>query len=284
MQRCRNCGSSNDDESLYCQDCGEPLRPAAGPAVTPPPEFVQTMPTQPVERDPVTAAPAPAPPAPSPASPRAGMPTIPATNIVLSEGERLWRSYPLLHFRPFRIHARGTLHVTDSRILLHSTALKLTGRTSLLQEVRLETVTGFGSYLDRGLGPLGFLGLLVFAFIGLQQLANGSSAYGVFLLVVAGVVAFIAYRYGRLGLQVFTNQSSVGPIAFGRFGAGRLQAWFPTLGWIGGAIGGVQASDLLYCFPEANADEVVAELGALVFDLNRKGTLEGSHWEQPQAV
>jgi hypothetical protein len=44
-------------------------------------------------------------------------------------------------------------------------------------------------------------------------------------------------------------------------------------------IGGVQASDVLYCFPERDAEAVVSELGALIFDLNRQGTLDGTQWD-----
>lgn len=324
MVRCRNCGSSNEDDSLYCQDCGQPLpqrapeEPAVepeaptevvGPPVTPTFQTARAaMPAEPaVPAEPTMRAETTAraetprttystrtpsypgtespdleftapPPAPG-VTPRTAVSTIPGTLIVLSEGERLWRAYPVLHFRPFRMRAKGTLYVTDSRIILHTSAMKLTGRTALLQEVRLESVTGFGSYIDRGLGALGFLVLILFTVAGIEQLFSGSKFYGVVLLVIVGLTAFISYRYGRLGLQVFTSQASIGPINFGRFAASRLQSVFPTLSLVGGVIGGVQATDVLYCFPEANANEVITELGALVFDLNRKGTLEGSQWE-----
>lgn len=301
MQRCRNCGSGNEDDSLYCQDCGEPLATRDPVPVDPEPEPARGETTQTRVIEPASSGPrlgasfrqferpaaadgaldgefSGAPPAPGVTS-RTLVPTIPGTTIVLSEGERLWRAYPLLHFRPFRWRARGTLFVTDSRLLLHSSALKFTGRTTLLQEVRLESVTGFGSYIDRGLGALGFLFALLATIAGIEEIVNGSTLYGIVLLVIVALVAYISYRYGRLGLQVFTSQASVGPINFGRFGAGRLQNLFPALSLVGAVIGGVQATDVLYCFPEANANEVITELGALVFDLNRKGTLEQSAWD-----
>ncbi len=309
MQRCRNCGSGNEDDSAYCQDCGQPLA-AREPAPTQPEPVTETTLEGPAERftpPPPTPAPSPSmrtpfrpsfaqssveplpgefsgpPPAPG-VTPRTLVPTIPSTNIVLSEGERLWRAYPLLHFRPFRWRARGTLYVTDSRLLLHCSALKFTGRTTLLQEVRLESVTGFGSYIDRGLGALGFLFALLSTVAGIEEISNGSRLYGIVLLIIVALVAYISYRYGRLGLQVFTSQASIGPINFGRFGSGRLQSLFPALGLVGAVIGGVQATDVLYCFPEANANEVITELGALVFDLNRKGTLEQTAWEAATPV
>lgn len=298
MQRCRNCGSGNEDDSAYCQDCGEPLAtrepaPARPDAVTEPTSANATerfsaqtssmrtrlLPSSAQADTAPLAGEFSGPPAAPGVTPRTLVPTIPGTNIVLSEGERLWRAYPLLHFRPFRRNARGNLYVTDSRLLLHSTALKFTGRTTLLQEVKLDNINGFGSYIDRGLGALGFLMLLLFTFAGIEQVFNGVLLYGIVLLVIVVIVAYVSYRYGRLGLQVFASQAAVGPINFGRFGSGRLQSFFPSLSLIGAVIGGVQATDVLYCFPEADANDVITELGALVFDLNRKGTLEQTAWE-----
>jgi len=204
---------------------------------------------------------------------------IPGTKIALSEGETLWRSYPLVHFRPFRPRASGTLYITDSRVILHSQARKLSGRTSLLEEVRLESVTGFGSHLDRGLGLFGTVVFILVAIIALYQLTKGNHFSGLVLLVILALVALISYYFGRLGLRIYTNQSGIGPINFGLFGAGRLLALLGPIGVLGMIIGGVQASSVLYCFPERNAEDIAAELGALVFDLNRQGTLSGTQWE-----
>jgi len=114
---------------------------------------------------------------------------------------------------------------------------------------------------------------------GFQQLIRGNHVWGIVLLVIVALVVVMNYYYGRLGLRVYTSQSTPGPVAFGRFGNSRFQGLLGPIALIGGIVGGVQASDVLYCFPEADADDIIAELGALVFDLNRKGTLAGTQWE-----
>jgi hypothetical protein len=274
VQRCRNCGGANSDDGRFCEECGQELLGAAPAALA-----ASQSPAAAVPQVAVLTQPAPA-VAPS----RTGqvmrsIPKVEGTHIALSEGERLWRSYPLVHFRPFRRRARGTLYVTDSRIILHSQARKTSGRTSLLEEVRIETVTGFGSHIDRGLGLFGTIVLIIWAIAGLRELFTGSAGFGLLMLVLTALVILVSYYYGRLGLRIYTNNSSPGPIGFGNFSVSRIQGLLGPLAVLGMMIGGVRASDVLYCFPEKDAEEVVSELGALVFDLNRQGTLAGTQWE-----
>lgn len=291
MIRCRECGFGNADDSRFCEECGGALPERGG---TPTREVAAVDPPT----DPPAPAPTPAPlparaphapgprPAPAPARVQVStlpVPRIPVSNIALSEGERLWRTYPILHFRPFRPHAKGTLHITDSRILLHAEARKLSGKTVLLEEVRLESVVGFGSYRDRGLGPIGTLMMLLVTFYALRELIEGNRVVlDIIVLVLVGIMVRLYYYYGRMGLRVYTSMAGPGAINFGNFGGGMFRSLLGLLGplgVLGAAIGGVQATDVLYCFPEANVDEVLAELGALVFDLNTKGTLVDTQWE-----
>ncbi len=274
MQRCRNCGTANDEGGAFCEGCGQPLTDSGAPSGS---SQTDTVPRTLVARTSESGRPTSVPSGTAPIRPKVS--TIPGTNIALSEGETLWRTYPILHFRPFRRSAHGTLFVTDSRIVLRADSRKLTGRTSLLEEVNLESVTGFGSYIDRGLGILGTLVLIIATIVGFLQLVNGNKPSGIIILFLVALVVIASYYYGRLGLQIYCSQATPGPVAFGRFGTSRFQGLLGPLSIIGGIIGGVQASDVLYCFPETNADDIVAELGALVFDLNRKGTLAGTQWE-----
>lgn len=268
MIRCRNCGFGNSDDVRFCEECGEALTPRANgqedetrqlsvsPTIVP--EAVTDLPT----RD-------------------SSISTIPGTGIALGEGEHLWRTYPILHFRPFRPRARGTLYITDSRIVLHAKANKLTGRTILLEETRLESVTGFGSYIDRGMGLLGTLLVIIVLVYSVHSLISGNRIVGGVLLLVTAVVVFITYYYGRMGLRVYTQGTTPGSINFGNFGQGSIRSVLGSFGVVLAAIGGVQAVDVLYCFPEHDVYDVITELGALVFDLNRKGTLAGTQWELP---
>jgi hypothetical protein len=273
MQRCRNCGTSNTEDSQFCEECGQSL---GGGVASPPVSEHGT-----VAGDSGQARPVPSAPTTSKWADQPSVPKIEGTKIALSAGERLWRTYPLVHFRPFRRRARGTLYVTDSRIILHSQARKTSGRTSLLEEVRIESVTGFGSHIDRGLGFLGTILLIFWTLFGFVQLfkGKGNAAIGIIVLIFAVLVFLIAYYYGRLGLRIYTSNSTPGPVAFGNFGVSRIFGLLGPIAVMGMIIGGVQASDVLYCFPEKDAEAVVAELGALVFDLNRQGTLSGTQWE-----
>ena len=207
------------------------------------------------------------------------VPTIPGTRIALSEGEKLIRAYPLLHFRPFRNRAKGTLFVTDSRIVMYSVAHKLSGRTSTMDEVRNESVKGVTGYIDRGLGLVGtfiyFLAVLACIF----TIIKGVIIVGIVLLVFLSLIYLISYYYGRIGLQLYTNRSIQVQLLLG-IGI-RLESaeYSDPLRPCFRMIFGVNSQDILYCFPERNAEDIITELGALVFDLNRIGTLEGTQWE-----
>lgn len=264
QNRCRNCGHRNAAESRFCEECGQLLEITASAKGLTSPELVSDA-------------------ASSAASVAAGagnsLPLIPGTTIALSEGEKLWRSYPIVHFRPFRARARGSLYVTDSRLLLYSTTRKLSGRTWSLAEVRIESVKGISGDLDRGLGLIGSILFLLAAIGCIASFARGSSGIGILLLIFLALVYLISYYYGRLGLVVHTQQVTPGAIAFGHYRTLRVWALGPvsTLFFM---IFGITSRDVLYCFPERDAEAVILELGALVFDLNRVGTLEGTQWER----
>jgi hypothetical protein len=266
--RCRNCGSTIPADGQFCEQCGDPLgvtatgtgstipvtpsvSPSDGPTV---PTLTTTQVLRPV-------------------------PTIPGTRIALSEGENLLRAYPLLHFRPFRNRATGTLYVTDSRIVLYSVAHKLTGRTSTMHEVRIESVKGVTGYIDRGLGLVGTIVYVLAVFACIFTIIKGAILVGIVLLVFLALIYLISYHYGRLGLMIYTQQVTPGAIAFGYRHFSRIGGMLGPVTTLFRMIFGVNSQDVLGCFPERNAEDIISELGALVFDLNRIGTLEGTQWE-----
>jgi hypothetical protein len=267
QQRCRNCGYGNPEANRFCEECGQSLGITARATRFTSPEQRSDAPSTP-----------PSAVAGPPDSARGRLSLIEGTTIALSEGERLWRSYPMEHFRPFRTRAHGTLYVTDSRLLLYSTARKLSGRTWSLQEVRIEAVKGISGNLDRGLGPIGSLLFVLAAIFCLVSLVRGPRGIGLLLFIFLALVYLISYYYGRIGLVVHTQQVTPGAIAFGHRRTLRVGVLGPvsTLFF---AVFGVTSADILYCFPERDAEAVILELGALVYDLNRVGTLEGTQWD-----
>ena len=108
--------------------------------------------------------------------------------------------------------------------------------------------------------------------------ARGSSAIGILLLLFLALVFLISYYYGRLGLHVHTQQVTPGALALGYYTKLRV-GWLGPISTLFFIIFGVTSFDVLYCFPERDAEAVILELGALVYDLNRVGTLEGTQWE-----
>src|SRR5438128_9633501 len=114
MQRCRNCGASNSADNQFCEECGHGLAATNTAADDAPMPLL-------LARSVLTAPPIPPPVVVAPPVTAAwtgqvvaAAPRIAGTKIALSEGEHLWRTYPLVHFRPFRRHAHGNLYVTDS--------------------------------------------------------------------------------------------------------------------------------------------------------------------------
>lgn len=216
-----------------------------------------------------------------------GVAKIAGTHIALSEGERLWRSYPLTHFRPFRHRAKGTLYVTDSRLILHSRARKLSGRSLVLEEVRIESVTGLAARVTPGMGLFGILATIALFVLGIVGMSHGGAGvlFGLILLGIS-VILLIGLYYGfrGVGLAIYTSQTTAGPVSFGY--DSRTNRWLRLLGplaVIPMIIGGVSATDVLLCYPERNVEEVLSELGALIYDLNRTGTLAGTQWDPARA-
>ena len=268
-QRCRNCGyGGNPAGSQFCEECGKPLGHTASATQLTSPELRADFPSS-----------APSVVAGAPESALGSVSFIPGTTIALSEGERLWRSYPVVHFRPFRARARGMLYITDSRLLLYSTTRKLSGRTWTLREVRIEAVKGISAVLDRGLGLIGSILFLLATIGAIASFARGSAAIGILLLVFLALVYLISYHYGRLGLTIHTQQVTPGALEFGWHRRSRLAGSLGPVSTLFFMVFGVSSTDVLFCFPERNAEAVILELGALVYDLNRVGTLEGTQWQ-----
>jgi hypothetical protein len=322
MPRCRNCGASNRAANSFCEDCGQSLsRDGESSAAQPAPPAVVQIPEQEVPVSALVTAASPTgvdgarpPPAHrsgtasalqlgrarlpareqgleptssgviAPVSqPMHGVPKIAGTHIALSEGETLWRTYPVTHFRPFRHRATGTLYVTDSRIVLHSKSRKLSGRSLVHEEVRIESVTGLSARVSPGMGLLGILATIALFLFGIVSMTKGGAGvfFGLIFVALAGILALgLYYGFGGVGLQIYTSQTTPGPVGFGY--NPRMRRWLLWLGplaVIPMIIGGASASDVLLCYPERNVEEVISELGALIYDLNRTGTLTGTQWD-----
>lgn len=184
-------------------------------------------------------------------SPMPGVPKIAGTHIALSEGERLWRSYPITHVRPFRRRAKGTLFVTDSRLVLHTASRKLSGRSLVLEEVRIESVTGLWARVSPGMGLFGIVATIAIFIFGIVQMSNGGAGafFGLLYITIAVILCVgLYFGFGGVGLAIYTSQTTPGPVSFG-YGAriSRWLLWLEPLAVVPLIIGGVTATDVLLC-------------------------------------
>ena len=265
--RCRTCGTPNPADSQFCEQCGQPLGVTAANEVSTVPLTRSAVPLNDSRGSTIAATGTLRP-----------VPTIPDTKIALGEGEQLLRAYPLVHFRPFRNKANAKLFVTDSRIILYSTARKLSGRVMTMEDIRIETIKGMVGFIDRGLNGFGTL-VFVLAILASIFALIKITIVGILLLVLLALIYLISYHWGRLGLTFYTQQVNEGAINFGYHNNSRIGRLLGPFTTIVRMIFGVNSQDVLDCFPERNAEEIITEVSALVFDLNRLGTIQGTQWD-----
>lgn len=213
-------------------------------------------------------------------------PRLPGTPILLGDGEVIWRTYRAAQLST-RARGEGTLYVTDSRVVFYARARgRGTQRSSaLVQQTKLEHITGLAAYVSRRISLLliAVTLLLALALLGALK-AHAVLAAVIFGGLTAGCVTMLirgAANRGSVGVAIHSGSAQASPIGFGQFGEqhGLLASLFrgllqPFLAMFGA----YTAFDVLVGFPGQDADQIIAELGALIFDLQTQGDLAGSHW------
>ena len=219
---------------------------------------------------------------------RPGVERLPGTPISMGDGEVIWRTYKAVQLRT-RQHDEGTLFVTDSRVVFFARARgRGTQRPSMLvQQTKLENVTGLAPYVSRRISLTLFMLVLFGAFTSLISLVT-FPPIGILLgiVTVAGVVALIsrAARPGSTGVILHAGASDASPIGFGQFGEQRSplgQLIHAVPGPLLALFGVHTAFDVLIGFPGEQSEQLVAELGALITDLQNRGSMAASHWGVP---
>lgn len=198
--------------------------------------------------------------------------TIEDTGLALAEGERVWRKYDVTKLKPSSQEA-GRLYVTGSRLIFHA-SVKSPGRHSeLVLENKIDAINGVRTYItnSRSWGMLIVAAALVL--LGLAALANNNAPIAIVLWAVAIIPTLAGLRHkGGVSIGVFSQQTSVGPISFGNaWDTGGLH--FPRLGGER-----KDAFGLMFGIPGEHALQVASELGALILDLQTKGSLAAPYW------
>jgi hypothetical protein len=220
-------------------------------------------------------------------------PTIEDTTIVLGDGEKVWKRYAVSYLPGFELFGirlsrpagTGTLFVTNSRVLFLATHRRRGKRSSrLVQETRVQLITGVSAFVTRRSGWLAPLVILVCGLLALIALARGSAGKAIVLLVIAAVAYTIGQRLGErrtVGVVIHSSQSEVSPLSFGQVGeSGGLRALLALFAPLARLLssGAQDARDLQIAPAGPQAEQVVNELGALIADLQSKGDLAGTHW------
>jgi hypothetical protein len=302
---CYNCGAETDPAQKFCEGCGAKQSsehsgshrmtddPGAGTTANGGPPSHQAWPgRQPT----VSQAPSPAQPVTGPAvtGPTAGPgpgATLPGSPIRLGDGERVLRQYHAVQLRT-RKRGEGTLYVTDARIVFFARAAGRGAQraSSLMQQTRLEDVCGLQAFVSRRTNILLLLFTVFMGLAALISLATGQFLpFIVFFLIVA-ISVFAMYNgaaeRGRAGVKIQAREAQEA-MGYGRFEASRslVEAIlsfiiFPLLVLLRTQ----NAFDVQFGRPGPDSDLVIAELGALVLDLQTRGEMAVAYWAGPAVV
>lgn len=212
--------------------------------------------------------------------------TLAGSPIRLAFGEVLWRTYRAVQLRSRR-RGEGTLYVTDARVVLYARAQgRGTQRASaLVQQTKLEDITGIEAFVSHRVS----LGLLILtSWLGLNTLGavfSGSWRVTIVLAILTGIcVAFLlrsGAKRGSAGVRLHSRATQTSPINFGEFQGrpGILSAFvrfliFPALVFFRA----YTAFDVILGAPGEDSEQLIAELGALILDLQTRGALASEHW------
>jgi zinc-ribbon domain len=258
--QCPNCGADVESQNAFCKACGYAMKTDA--------PVVRDVETQ-IEE--------------SSASSPDGV--ISGTPILLADGERVWREYAVTQLRR-RAQGEGKLFVTDLRLIFFAVARPRAGTrrgSTLVFQTKLDQITGLATIVSR---RVSFFWVLMTAILGLAtlfQLLQGNATAAFVLLVLAAGAGFLVYRSiklgGSVGLEVHSVGSQPTPVAIGEVREGAGVGFFTSArSFVGSILGRPTAYDVAVGIPGEDAHLVIAELGALIMDLQSKGSLAGERW------
>jgi hypothetical protein len=316
---CTNCGQQLDPSDSFCDNCGTPVPAAAGgillersqpadmPAAAPRMESLQFTPPAaepgygqflppaaepgygqfppPAAEPTVSQLPPPPPPQLAASQPR----------FRLAQDETILKTYEAVQLRtPWfkRKRGQGTLYVTDARLVFYAWVYpRGTQRASwLLQQTKLEDISGLSVYVSRRIS-LGLLVLTVFfglSTIGtlLTLLLPFAFIFAVLTVVCAVALVRDAAKRGSVGVDINSRDDGTSPISFGH---GTRLGFIDTVMRILMLpimifVHSYSAFDVVAGDPAEDADRLVHELGALILDLQTRGTLAYEHWGITEAA
>ena len=279
---CTKCGQQVDPADSFCGYCGTPAGPSAkasdGGIV--------------LERSPAAGPPADSRPVEAfqQVAPPSAQPGFRPPMFRLAYEETVLKTYETVQLRTglFKTkRGQGTLFVTSARVVFYAWVNpRATQRASwLLQQTKLEDISGLSVMVSRRLSP----GLLMLSiFFGLAALGTLLTVVLIPLTVIFVILTVISLIFlvrdaasrGSIGMSIHSRENGHSPINVGHVGRvgslgllGRLFLWpvlifFPSY----------SALNVVFGDPAEDAAQLVHELGALIIDLQTRGTMAYEHW------
>jgi hypothetical protein len=275
---CQVCQREVRPGDAFCESCGAQLSSAQLATGWSPPASQPSVAAAPPLNVASNFSP---PPVRSPAAVIAGA-TLPGTPLVVGDGEMLWRQYEVSQLRT-REHGQGILFVTDARVVFYARAKgRGTQRGSaLVQQTKIGDITGMSAFVSHRVSLGWLITTAILGLLTLSSLAGGRWGYFVVFGLLLGVAIVMlvrgAAKRGSVGVMIHGASTQQSPISFGQFGETHGLI-YRLLSPLLGLLGVHTAFDVLIGFPGRDAEQVIAELGALIFDLQSRGSLAGTHW------
>ena len=178
----------------------------------------------------------------------------------------------------------GTLYVTNARVIFYAKAKgRGTQRESqLLQQTRLQDITGVAAYVSYRIS----LGLIILtAVFALGLLAALLTKVVLWIIIDALVVAVCVMiivgggsRRGGAGVTIHSASTETSPINFGSFASRHSGFLRVLLGPFAVFFRAYTAFDVAFGAPGEDSDGVIAELGALILDMQQRGNDALERW------
>lgn len=306
---CGNCHLPLAGDEMFCGECGQRVPGGSDvPAGSAVPEPVVDVPRAPAwpgggsaetsaggivfERNPGSGIPADPRPVEAfqQAAPPSARPSAQPLMFRLAFDENLLKTYETVQLRTGlfkRKRGQGTLYVTDARVVFYAWVYaRGTQRpSSLLQQTKLEDISGLSVDVSRGISPglLMLTAFFAFATVGtlLTVILAPLAVLFLILTVICGIflVRDAAHR-GTVGMAIHSRENGYSPIRFGNHGStvsvgalARMLLW-PVLIFLRS----YSAHDVAAGAPAEDAYLLIKELGALIIDLQTRGSTAYEHW------
>jgi hypothetical protein len=178
----------------------------------------------------------------------------------------------------------GTLYVTNARVIFYANAKgRGTQReSSLLQQTRLQDITGVAAYVSYrvsiglmlviGIFTLGLLVAIVTKIL-IWVLIDGAVIAVCVLLLAGG-----GSRRGGAGVLIHSASTENSPINFGSFASKNGGILRALMGPFARLFRAYTAFDVAFGIPGADSERIIAELGALILDMQQRGNDALGRW------